>query len=465
MHSQRSKEDQVLRISKSVFVTNFPDYFGYRDLWKLCESYGKVIDVFIPNRLSKAGKWFAFVRFIKVTDMDRLIGNLCTLWVDRFHLHANVVRYERSSIPVRNPLPKSHPQPSKPHNHVSSSFVSAVKGNSNVHSPLSPAPTLVLDDACVVERNLDNYVMGEVMQFSSIVNLCVLLSAEGFNNVKLTYLGGLWVMMELDSLKTKAKFMKHVGVASWFSRLCNAQPDLVSKERLVWVDIEGVPLHAWSRATFDKIGAKWGEVMELEECNDDLFARKRICIKTKQEENILEKFKIIVRGKIFVVRAKELFVWSPVFKDVKDVVYWNDGDNCRSVNLDAESDVEGVSETDFGVQKDELDYGQAKSVNDKEQSVNDKEYSSDPFNIYSLLNKQKAGVNFSAAGTSLSHPQGFTPEKDGHVSNNQEDKMANQASPQSHSVGLSSRVMQDASPVVETIISDASLITHCTTYI
>ncbi|GKG47340.1 hypothetical protein Tco_0504537, partial [Tanacetum coccineum] len=68
--------------------------------------------------------------------------------------------------------------------------------------------------------------------------------------------------------------------------------------------------------------------------------------------------------------------------------------------------VEGVSETDFGVQKDELNYDQAKSVNDKEQSVNDKEYSSNPFNIYNLLNKHKAGVNSSAAGTSLSHPLG-----------------------------------------------------------
>ncbi|GKC18050.1 RNA-directed DNA polymerase, eukaryota, nucleotide-binding alpha-beta plait domain protein [Tanacetum coccineum] len=89
MKSFRSKEDQVNRISKSGFVTNFPDSFGSRDLWSLCEVYGKVVDVFIPNRKSKAGKRFAFVRFIRVEDMDRLIGNLCTLWVGRFHLHAN----------------------------------------------------------------------------------------------------------------------------------------------------------------------------------------------------------------------------------------------------------------------------------------------------------------------------------------------------------------------------------------
>ncbi|GKA93360.1 RNA-directed DNA polymerase, eukaryota [Tanacetum coccineum] len=55
MPAQRSNEDQAVRISKSIFVTNFPDNLGSKELWKVCEGYGKVIDVFIPNRRSKAG--------------------------------------------------------------------------------------------------------------------------------------------------------------------------------------------------------------------------------------------------------------------------------------------------------------------------------------------------------------------------------------------------------------------------
>nr|GEX96249.1 hypothetical protein CTI12_AA126620 [Tanacetum cinerariifolium] len=53
MNSVRSKEDHVIGISKSVFVANFPDYFGSHDLWSLCEAYGKVVDVFIPNHNPK----------------------------------------------------------------------------------------------------------------------------------------------------------------------------------------------------------------------------------------------------------------------------------------------------------------------------------------------------------------------------------------------------------------------------
>ncbi|GJY23110.1 RNA-directed DNA polymerase, eukaryota [Tanacetum coccineum] len=170
--------------------------------------------------------------------------------------------------------------------------------------PLSASPALVLDDTCVVKRDLGNFVMGEVKNFSSINNIHILLANEGFPNAKVVYLGGMWVMLELPSLSSKDNIMKHVGVASWFHCLTNAEPEFVSRERIVWVDIEGVPLHVWSCNTFTKIGSKWGEVLELEENKDDFFARKRVCIKTKQEDNILEKFKIIVNRKVFVIRAR-----------------------------------------------------------------------------------------------------------------------------------------------------------------
>ncbi|GJX89851.1 reverse transcriptase domain-containing protein [Tanacetum coccineum] len=275
-------------ISKSIFVTNFPDNTTSKDLWEVCKGYGTVVDVFIPDRKSKAGKRFAFVRFIKVDNVDRLVGNLCTLWIGRMHLHANVARFDRP--PIHSSRPNISTRPAA---NGASSFASVLKGNPNTFNHIASSPAMVLDDECVVERDLDNFVMGEVKDFSSINNLRVLLSNEGFQHVRLAYLGGLWVMIELTSVQTKMRFMKHVGVASWFSQLCKAQPDFVSRERIVWIDIEGVPLHAWSRPTFSKIGSRWGEVIELEDNKEDCFARKRICIKTKLEDNILEKFKII----------------------------------------------------------------------------------------------------------------------------------------------------------------------------
>nr|GEZ19138.1 RNA-directed DNA polymerase, eukaryota, nucleotide-binding alpha-beta plait domain protein [Tanacetum cinerariifolium] len=112
----------------------------------------KVVDVFIPNRKSKAGKRFVFVRFIRVEDMDRLIGNLCTLWVGRFHLHANVVRYERSNKHPSSVRPHSVRVPTSQTYNIPGLYVAAVKDtySSLVNSTPSPSSSaLVLDDTCV----------------------------------------------------------------------------------------------------------------------------------------------------------------------------------------------------------------------------------------------------------------------------------------------------------------------------
>ncbi|GJS80758.1 RNA-directed DNA polymerase, eukaryota, partial [Tanacetum coccineum] len=397
-NSLQSKADQTIRISKSVFVSNFPEGCTAKDLWKVCNDYGTVVDVFIPTKKSKVGKRFAFVRFIKVINLDRLIENLNTIWIGRFHLFANPAHFERPKKPNLSSHNNVAVAPSYPRGvdqakgqFQTGSYVNVVNGSSPAavngvwNTPVSASPAMVLDDSCVVSRDLGNYVMGEVKQFSSINTLYVILSNEGFPNAKVVYLGRLWVMIELTSSKSKAKFLKHVGVASWFNCLSNAQSDFVSRDRIVWVDIEGVPMHVWSSTTFHKIGSKW-------------------------EDNILEKFKIIVKGKIFVVRAKEFFTWSPTFTDVSETAYYSDDDSdkevgvkqsefCKQGNSEDESDNEAVSDTFYGENTNEEGY----VVESVPQSI-EREISNDPFKIYDLLNKRKEAVDITGTDSIIPFP-------------------------------------------------------------
>nr|GEZ25781.1 RNA-directed DNA polymerase, eukaryota [Tanacetum cinerariifolium] len=172
-----SKEDQTKKISRSVFVTNIPDHFSARDLWNVCVAYGKVVDIFIPFKRSQAGKKFAFVRFISVDNLDRLIGNLCTIWIGRLKLHANK----------------------------------------------------------------------EKLNINALSNLHFLLDNKGFGNVKLLYLGGHWVLLEMDSVDSKDKIIEHVGVNSLFVELKQASNSFVCEERLVWVLVEGLTIKAHTR--------------------------------------------------------------------------------------------------------------------------------------------------------------------------------------------------------------------------
>ncbi|GJR60307.1 nucleotide-binding alpha-beta plait domain-containing protein [Tanacetum coccineum] len=55
MGSQRSKEDEIQKISTSLFITNFPDSFSAKDGFNTCSQYGNIVDAFIPTKRSKAG--------------------------------------------------------------------------------------------------------------------------------------------------------------------------------------------------------------------------------------------------------------------------------------------------------------------------------------------------------------------------------------------------------------------------
>ncbi|GJR39071.1 RNA-directed DNA polymerase, eukaryota [Tanacetum coccineum] len=437
-----------------------------RGLWKECSVYGTVVDVFIPLKKSKVGKRFAFVRFIKVFNIDRLVKNLCAIWIGRHH-------FDRPQKPL---APKSNFPPfngsGKVYGNTSSgfqqpkgfggSFASVVNGDNRSVNPaslISSSPALVLEDTCIIERDFSRCVMGKVKDFTSIL-ISNYLSDEGFDDVKLSYLGGLWVLCEFDSVGTRMSMMTHTGVKSWFQILQDVSQEFVSEERIVWVDIEGVPLYAWSRDTFSRIGKKWGEALNIEDVLDSSFGRKRLCIITKSPTLILETFKIIVRGKVFLVRAKELFTWNPNFlhckerEDVledasvkgdtnKEQVHVNEGED-ESFN---DSDVEGVAET----------YFDDTSVSPKECSNNrDEQISDDPFGVYDLLNKKAAAEEVQQKSPSLSHPPGFTPAgseacKDSdHFFKENGVNMEDEVSPQ-----ISAKVMSNSQAVRDEVAIDS----------
>ncbi|GJR22212.1 RNA-directed DNA polymerase, eukaryota, partial [Tanacetum coccineum] len=97
-----------------------------------------------------------------------------------------------------------------------------------------------------------------------------------FVNVKISYLGGLWVMFKLDKVDTKMNMMNHTEVNSWFQAIQDVTQDFVSDKRVVWIDIE---------------------------------------------------------GKVFMVRAKELFTWNPSFESHKEKVYSSDDESVQEEEL------------------------------------------------------------------------------------------------------------------------------------
>ncbi|GJT09441.1 RNA-directed DNA polymerase, eukaryota [Tanacetum coccineum] len=67
------------------------------NLWEKCQGFGTVVDVYIARKLSKLGRRFAFVRFIRVSIVDRLIRRMSDSWYGSYHLYASLARFERKN--------------------------------------------------------------------------------------------------------------------------------------------------------------------------------------------------------------------------------------------------------------------------------------------------------------------------------------------------------------------------------
>nr|GEV63397.1 RNA-directed DNA polymerase, eukaryota, reverse transcriptase zinc-binding domain protein [Tanacetum cinerariifolium] len=330
-NSSKSKEDLTQQISKSIFVTNFSDHIRARDLKMVCKEYDSIVDVYIPLKKSKSGK-----RFAEKKPTSSFHNNTKPLGIPRGH-----------TLLVTNS------------GNNKSSFASLLKEGSYKNlSPEHSIPALVLDDSCFKDRDFSLSLMGKVRDASAIPNLYIILLKEGFQSVKLRYLGGLWVLIKLDSLDSVEKFQNHVGVGSWFSLIKPACNSFVSDERIVWISIEGLPINSWTRNTFSKIVSKWGDLVASDESDVMNLSCKHLCLKTKINIIINECFKIIIKEKVYWLRAKELDAWVPKFLSEEECDSSEDGESddfgkgrnfgdmeFDNSNSNAESDVEKVSES------------------------------------------------------------------------------------------------------------------------
>nr|GEU31128.1 nucleotide-binding alpha-beta plait domain-containing protein [Tanacetum cinerariifolium] len=273
----------------------FPRGVSAKDLFHSCKQYGHVVDTFIPFKRSKDGKRFEFVRFINVFNVERLVSNLCTIWVDRSKFHENIARFHRAPL-NNNKVPTEQKFGyNRNINNVrakegvttgsSKSYVHAVKVK-NMFEALEcdSMPSIVLDNECLISKDLSKALLGRVKEFASLPNLKIVLKNEGFAEIKI---------------------------------------------QIVWVEIEGVPFKLWSKNAFKRIAAKWGELMDVDD----------------QEEE----------GKVFLIHAKEVPGWVSEFVDDSD-----DDDESDNGFKDGDDKVQ-----DGGSHGDDSDENKDKSENMK----------------------------------------------------------------------------------------------------
>ncbi|GKE36958.1 hypothetical protein Tco_1460363, partial [Tanacetum coccineum] len=150
MGSYRSKEDDVAKISTSIYVTNFPESFSStKDLFNLCK-----------------GVWPRRGLFYSIQEIES----------------REEIRFQRAPISAKNNQPiiaavSNRSRSYVPKKDVGSdaakkSYVHVAKGNPHSGSMGSdPKPAIALDDDYLLTKDLRNSLLGRVKEFASLSNL------------------------------------------------------------------------------------------------------------------------------------------------------------------------------------------------------------------------------------------------------------------------------------------------------
>jgi hypothetical protein len=309
----------------SFFFTNIPPESTTVELWKRFGQFGRVGEVYIPNRLDKQGRRFGFVKFRDVRDATELLRAISDIWVGSFKLRVNKARFrrdeEKREPDQAQPVVRKEVNVAPPaHCKQGCSFKEALTQQVGKEGPpvvvaqkTEKGEDLKIVWEMEVEEDLVAVLKGAFVGFlNEDIEVKVIqqyFSLNGFHNLKVITMGHRKVLLSSVVEEEVKEIVSTVGGWSkWFDRFVPWSPASVSKYREVWLSCYGVPLFAWGESLFKALAYKHGTFITVDDATKHLMRVDvaRIKVSTSNEKFIDSSLKIMVLGQKFVIKVLEV---------------------------------------------------------------------------------------------------------------------------------------------------------------
>ncbi|GKD94853.1 hypothetical protein Tco_1374690 [Tanacetum coccineum] len=216
---------------------------------------------------------------------------------------------------------------------------------------------LVLDDQDLINVEDPSMVLlVKLKDVNSMSNMYVICRNEGFTKLKIHHVGGqIWIQFpsssSADYIQTNA-FLKSV-----YSCIKIATPSFKVDERMIWIEIRGLPLCAWGLNACKKLADMFGKFILFEADESTKMSSGRICISTKSQffsVGVLIK----VHGVNYDVHVHELGTWN---KNIVD----------ETLDSSDNLDINGMEKVEDSV--DENSLADLNDLNDLKETINELE--------------------------------------------------------------------------------------------
>nr|GEY38412.1 RNA-directed DNA polymerase, eukaryota [Tanacetum cinerariifolium] len=306
---------------------------------------------------------------MKIKNNESLINDLNKTWIVSYHLYAAMAKFEKNHNTTTKSIHKSSftktndPSKQVPHftyTNPNQSYVNVHNGNdfsNTVPKPSKPTNILksvTLDVSDLINTScINNVVLVKVRDARLIPNINTVLNKEGFYEFQCKYIRGMWLWIEFESNEACLKLQENKEMSWYFTHLKHIQHNFILDERVVWIEIGGLPLNAWTPNAFKKIAESWGDPLFVDEDPNEIVSIGRVCIKTKIHGHINETCKVIILDKAYNVSVKEFAGWTPDIKSM-DATFGYNSESDKSEKLEEALDENGPFDKEEGeIPKDE----------------------------------------------------------------------------------------------------------------
>nr|GEV54431.1 hypothetical protein [Tanacetum cinerariifolium] len=241
------------------------------------ETVPALVDAFIANKRSKGGKRFRFIRFLGIKDANEFFKTLSNIWIGNFHLYVAVVIFQRGNSfasqhvhrphvkdtnPKTEPNPKNNSNPNFPYHQPHETKPSFADITLNKQIPSTP--TLYKDTACSINLTENDLIIIEdsstvlllkLNEADTMRNMYSICKSEGFMDLSIHHVGGLSIWIQFSSPLSCFKFRESDSLKSIYSAIKAPLPLFRVDERMIWLEICGLPLCAWGSNSYKKIAS------------------------------------------------------------------------------------------------------------------------------------------------------------------------------------------------------------------
>ncbi|KAF5817421.1 hypothetical protein HanXRQr2_Chr02g0052801 [Helianthus annuus] len=151
-------------------------------------------------------------------------------------------------------------------------------------------------------------VVGRTVDLDTLVFFDRLLRIGKVSYVRLQYLGGMSLMVSFGSSEEAETFLSNKDLwGPWFSSLDLWVGQVLAVERIVWIRIQGIPVHLFGSEVFRKIGDLFGKTVyvppDVEEESD--LSGKSVGILAGNECRVKEFVSLRWKDKVFRIWVSE----------------------------------------------------------------------------------------------------------------------------------------------------------------